>query len=205
MCSSPQVCEIPLISFEKINERSRKISTIQKIPHAILLELPFLCFPSDNVNTKTDMDMKIVTKNGKRYTYMSRMKIDIDMKEYNINYDLKDKELGELRKVISSFIGNNQQDVIAAVKTPLEQAVSKRILELSNNIVKHFTFEELFPDREWITFLTFEILHLAQMLAQFVEIHFASRDWIKREHVIEKYYRNIWDQRCKQMYFISVK
>jgi hypothetical protein len=46
---------------------------------------------------------------------------------------------------------------------------------------------------------------LAQMLAQFVEIHFASRDWIKREHVIEKYYRNIWDQRCKQMYFISVK
>jgi hypothetical protein len=148
MCSSPQVCEIPLISFEKINERSRKISTIQKIPHAILLELPFLCFPSDNVNTKTDMDMKIVTKNGKRYTYMSRMKIDIDMKEYNINYDLKDKELGELRKVISSFIGNNQQDVIAAVKTPLEQAVSKRILELSNNIVKHFTFEELFPDRE---------------------------------------------------------
>jgi len=118
----------------------------------------FLYFPSDNINTKTDMEMKIVTKNDKRYVYMSHMKIDIDIKNYNVQYDLNDKELSELRKVISTFIGNNQHDVIAAFKTPLERTVSKRILELSNNIVKHFTYDELFPDRVWITFLTFETL-----------------------------------------------
>ncbi|XP_071555952.1 protein takeout-like [Temnothorax nylanderi] len=102
---------------------------------------------TDNVEAKVNMDMKIVTKGGKRYVYMSKMKINLDIKGYDAEYGLDNTELSRLNQVISNFIGNNQQEVINAFKPAIEEAVVKRILSLSNNIVKHFTFEELFPDR----------------------------------------------------------
>jgi len=90
--------------------------------------------------------MKIVKRNGKNYLYVSNIKIDLNLKEFKY-YMNNNEQLDELRKAVRNFIGSNHQEVIAAVKEPLEQAISKRILELSNNIVKHFTYEELFPDR----------------------------------------------------------
>ncbi|XP_024877743.1 uncharacterized protein LOC112458372 isoform X1 [Temnothorax curvispinosus] len=102
---------------------------------------------TDNVEAKVNMDMKIVTKGGKRYVYMSKMKINLDIKGYDAEYGLDNTELNRLNQLISNFIGNNQQEVINVFKPAIEEAVVKRILLLSNNIVKHFTFEELFPDR----------------------------------------------------------
>lgn len=93
------------------------------------------------------MDMKVINKNGKSYAYMSQMKINLDIKGYNAQYDLNQRNLGELGRAIGSFVGTNQQAIIAAVKGPLEQMISKRILMLSNEIVKNFTFDELFPER----------------------------------------------------------
>lgn len=92
------------------------------------------------------MDMKVITKSGKRYVYMSKMKINLDIKGYNAEYGLNNMELNRLNEIISNFIGNNQEEVINAFKPAIEEAVIKRILSLSNNIVKHFTFEELFPE-----------------------------------------------------------
>jgi len=91
--------------------------------------------------------MKIVTKNSKRYVYMSKMKINLDIKGYDVEYGLNETELSRLNEVISNFIGNNQEEVINVFKPAIEEIVVKRILSLSNDIVKHFTFEELFPDR----------------------------------------------------------
>lgn len=93
------------------------------------------------------MDMNVTTKNGKKYVYMSKMKINLDIKGYDVQYGLENDELTQLNKVISNFIGNNQQEVIDVFKPAVEETVVKRILSLSNNIVKHFTFGELFPDR----------------------------------------------------------
>lgn len=91
--------------------------------------------------------MKVATKSGKRYIYLSKMKINLDIKGYGAEYGLDDASLSRLNQVISNFIGNNQKEVIEAFKPALEEAIVKRILSLSNDIVKHFTFEELFPDR----------------------------------------------------------
>lgn len=90
--------------------------------------------------------MKVITKSGIRYMYLSKMKINLDIKGYNAEYGLNNTELSRLNEIISNFIGNNQEEVIKAFKPAIEEAVVKRILLLSNNIVKHFTFEELFPD-----------------------------------------------------------
>ncbi|XP_012537978.1 uncharacterized protein LOC105837606 [Monomorium pharaonis] len=102
---------------------------------------------TDNVEAKVNMDMRIVTKNSKRYVYMSKMKINLDIKGYDAEYGLENSELSRLNQIISNFIGNNQKEVIDVFKPAIEEVVVKRILSLSNNIVKHFTFEELFPDR----------------------------------------------------------
>jgi inorganic pyrophosphatase/exopolyphosphatase len=91
--------------------------------------------------------MKITTKSGKRYMYLSQIKINLDIKRYDAKYDLEEREFGQLNQIINNFIGNNQDEIIKNVKPAIEELVSKRILLVSNDIVKHFTYEELFPDR----------------------------------------------------------
>lgn len=88
--------------------------------------------------------MKTVTHNGKKYVYMSKMKINLDIKGYDVQYGLNNEELSRLNQVISNFIGNNQKEVISVFKPAIEEIVVQRVLSLSNNIVKHFTFDELF-------------------------------------------------------------
>jgi len=92
--------------------------------------------------------MNVVTRNGKKYVYLGKMKINLDIKGYTAEYGLNNTELSRLNEVISNFIGNNQQEVISVFKPAIEETIVKRIILLSNNIVKHFTLNELFPDRE---------------------------------------------------------
>jgi len=94
------------------------------------------------------MDMNVVTRNGKKYVYLGKMKVNLDIKGYTSEYGLNNTELSRLNEVISNFIGNNQQEVISVFKPAIEETIVKRIILLSNNIVKHFTLNELFPDRE---------------------------------------------------------
>ncbi|XP_011879795.1 PREDICTED: uncharacterized protein LOC105568599 [Vollenhovia emeryi] len=102
---------------------------------------------SDNINAKANLDMNVVTKDSKRYVYMSKIKLNLDIKGYDVDYGINSEELNRLNQIISNFIGNNQEEVIKTLKPAIEEAVVKRILTLSNDIVKHFTFEELFPDK----------------------------------------------------------
>ncbi|CAL1681949.1 unnamed protein product [Lasius platythorax] len=102
---------------------------------------------TNNVEADVGIDMKVTTKGGKRYMYMSQIKINLDIKEYDAKYDLNEREFGQLNQIINNFIGNNQDEIIKSIKPAIEEVVSKRILLVSNDIVKHFTYEELFPDR----------------------------------------------------------
>ncbi|XP_018307359.1 uncharacterized protein [Mycetomoellerius zeteki] len=103
---------------------------------------------TNNVEAKVNIDMKVVTRNGKKYVYLGKMKVNLDIKGYTAEYGLDNSELSRLNEVISNFIGNNQQEVISVFKPAIEETIVKRVILLSNNIVKHFTLEELFPDRE---------------------------------------------------------
>ncbi|XP_011060091.1 PREDICTED: uncharacterized protein LOC105149405 [Acromyrmex echinatior] len=103
---------------------------------------------TNNVEAKVNVDMNVVTRNGKKYVYLGKMKINLDIKGYTAEYGLNSTELSRLNEVISNFIGNNQQEVISVFKPAIEETVVKRVILLSNNIVKHFTLDELFPDRE---------------------------------------------------------
>ncbi|XP_029677517.1 uncharacterized protein LOC115244200 [Formica exsecta] len=102
---------------------------------------------TDKVDAQVDIDLKVITKAAKRYMYLSKIKLNVDIHGYDAKYDLNEREFGQLTEIINNFIGNNQEEVIKSFKPVLEEIISKRILLVSNDIVKHFTYEELFPDR----------------------------------------------------------
>lgn len=88
----------------------------------------------------------MVTKNDKRYVFVSKMKINLDIKGYDIHF-ANETELSQLREIVRNFVGDNQQEIIKNFKPALEETISKRIISVSNDMVKHFTYDELFPDR----------------------------------------------------------
>jgi len=56
-------------------------------------------------------------------------------------------DLAQFYEIIKNFVGNNRQEIIKILKPVIEAEISRRIILISNNIVKQFTYEELFPDR----------------------------------------------------------
>jgi len=90
--------------------------------------------------------MKIISKGGKKYVYLSKIKLNLNIKDFENQYE-NNGNLGQLQEIIENFIGNNNEEIIKTFKPALEEAISKVILSVSNDIVKHFTYEELFPDR----------------------------------------------------------
>jgi len=106
-----------------------------------------LSITTDNVGAKVTLDFNVVTKNGKRYTYLAKIKINLDVKRYDAQYDVENERLDQLREIIRNFLGQNQKEIIKSLKPALEEAASKQIISIANGIVKHFTYEELFPDR----------------------------------------------------------
>ncbi|EFN67288.1 hypothetical protein EAG_06225 [Camponotus floridanus] len=102
---------------------------------------------ADNIEAEVDLNMKMITKNSKTYVYLSQIKLNLNIKGYDAKYDLNERDYGQLAEIINNFVGSNQEEVIKSFKPALEEAISKRILLVANDIVKHFTYEELFPDR----------------------------------------------------------
>lgn len=101
---------------------------------------------TDNVDADVKLQLKIITKDGKRYIYLSKILLDLDIKNYEDKYEVNES-VGQMQEIIEDFLGNNNEEIIKAFKPSLEEAVSKVIISLANNLVKHFTYEELFPDR----------------------------------------------------------
>lgn len=101
---------------------------------------------ADNVGAKVNIDLKLVTKNKQHYVFISKMMINLDIKGYNIEFS-NEMNLNQLHEIARNLLGNNQKEIIKNFKPILEEAISKRIISVSNDIVKHFTYEELFPDR----------------------------------------------------------
>ncbi|KYN16234.1 PREDICTED: uncharacterized protein LOC108764352 isoform X3 [Trachymyrmex cornetzi] len=102
---------------------------------------------ADDVGAKAEVDMKLVTKNDKKYVYLSKINLKLDFKNLNYVFDLNEKQSSQLSEIISNFFGSNEEEFISKVKPSIEAQISKQILILGNNIVKQFTFDELFPDQ----------------------------------------------------------
>ncbi|KYN40090.1 hypothetical protein ALC56_05498 [Trachymyrmex septentrionalis] len=102
---------------------------------------------ADDVGAKIEVDMKQVIKNNIKYVYLSKINLKLDFKKLNYIFDMNEKQSTQLNEIISNFFGSNEEEFINKVKPSIQTEISKQILTLANNIVKQFTFDELFPDR----------------------------------------------------------
>ncbi|XP_024877741.1 uncharacterized protein LOC112458370 [Temnothorax curvispinosus] len=102
---------------------------------------------TENLLASVGVDMKIVNKNNKRYVYMSKLNLILDIKTLSSKFDMNGEEKSQLNEILSTFLGSNEEEFINRVKPTLGKEISKQVLSIGNNIVKHFTFDELFPER----------------------------------------------------------
>ena len=100
-----------------------------------------------DVIVKVKATDKLVERGGKKYVYFSSVKTHLSLKEYTVDFqaDNFDKTL---REAVTQALGHSHEEIMEAVKPNLEKAISERCLQFANNIFKHFTYDELFPDRE---------------------------------------------------------
>lgn len=105
-------------------------------------------FLADNVDAKIGIDMRVLTKGAKQHFYLSRMTTKLDIKGYEATMGSMDNDqINQLQQAVSNFLGDNQKEIIETLKPIIEDAVSRETLRISNEIVKHFTYEEIFPER----------------------------------------------------------
>lgn len=101
----------------------------------------------DNTDAKVDMDMKLATKDGYRYVYISEFKINLNVQGYSYDFEMNETESKDLHDILIDFAEKNKKELLKIFKPVLEKEISKRVILISNDIVKLFTYEELFPDR----------------------------------------------------------
>ena len=106
-----------------------------------------LTFTSNDVNAKIRMLYNLVQHAGKQYVYFSSMTTHLNIKDYTIKYEPENFDQ-TLRNAFSEAVGHNNREILEVTIPNLEKAISKRCLEISNNICKHFSYDELLPDRE---------------------------------------------------------
>ena len=100
-----------------------------------------------DVSVKVKSTSKLIERGGKKYVYFSSVKTHLSLKDYTVEFraDNFDKTL---REAVTQALGHSHQEIMEAVRPNLEKAISERCLIFANNIFKHFTYDELFPDRE---------------------------------------------------------
>ena len=76
------------------------------------------------------------------------MKMKLKIADYTAHFVPNKGKDNPLAEAINAVLQNNRQEIIESLLPHLEKAMSKKILELSNKISKHFSYDELFPDRE---------------------------------------------------------
>lgn len=68
--------------------------------------------------------------------------------DYTAKFDPVDGPNSTLSMAINNVLANSRQELIDGTTPNLEKTISTRILGMANKLCKHFTYDELFPDRE---------------------------------------------------------
>lgn len=76
------------------------------------------------------------------------MKSKMTVADYEAKFFLGDEEFNPVVEAMSELVKQNKKETMDLMAPNVEKSMSKRCLEIGNSIIKHVSFEELFPDRE---------------------------------------------------------
>lgn len=92
------------------------------------------------------MKLGLTERKGKKLLYFQSMTTKLTIGDYKATF-MPDSETNPIAQAINSVLVTSRKEIIESMVPNIEAAVSKKILEVSNTICKHFTYDELFPDR----------------------------------------------------------
>ncbi|CAB0032140.1 unnamed protein product [Trichogramma brassicae] len=101
---------------------------------------------SENVGAKTTMKFRLIERRGRQIMFWEEMTTKIFTKDYTAIFQPGEQK--PLTQAINQVLQTNRKEIIESITPSVELAISKKILDISNRVSKHFTYEELFPDRE---------------------------------------------------------
>ncbi|KAK1120377.1 hypothetical protein K0M31_012358 [Melipona bicolor] len=104
-----------------------------------------LTLTARNVNYQLSLTYVVTNRGGKRPFYYSSLNVKMYIPDYDVKFRGQQKSLDD---AIEMTINNNKKELLDASTENMDKAFSKTYLEIMNNFVKHFTYDDLLPDRE---------------------------------------------------------
>ncbi|KAK1120379.1 hypothetical protein K0M31_012360 [Melipona bicolor] len=101
----------------------------------------------ENLSYKILITYVKTNHSGKRPFYYS----SLDIKLFVLDFDVKFRgqhQQKSLDEAIEMTVRNNKKEIVEANLPNMEKITSEKTLKLLNNFVKHFTYDDLHPDRE---------------------------------------------------------
>ena len=103
---------------------------------------------SDDIDTKVALKYKLFKKNGTEYLFFTSMTTSLNVKDYNADYKPSTGLDSTVATAINAAINGGRQEILDSIRPTLERVISEEVLEIANKICTHFTYDELYPDRE---------------------------------------------------------
>lgn len=76
------------------------------------------------------------------------MQTKISVADYTAVFSTRSGRSNALTDAINDMVKISRKEIMHTMVPFIERAISKKSLEMANKICKHFTYDELFPDRE---------------------------------------------------------
>lgn len=89
------------------------------------------------------MFLEKIERDGKQYLYFKSINLNLSIE--NLSFHFNSDDFNILKEMINEF---DDKVLLKIFTSSLEKGTSKNFLELCNNFCKHFTFDELLPDRK---------------------------------------------------------
>ncbi|KAK1120376.1 hypothetical protein K0M31_012357 [Melipona bicolor] len=104
-----------------------------------------LLLDARNVNYQLSLTDVVTNRGGKRPFYYSSLNVKIYISDFDVKFHGQQKSLDD---AVEATINNNKKELLDASIMNMEKLISTKFLEIMNNFVKHFTYDDLLPDRE---------------------------------------------------------
>ncbi|XP_024893348.1 uncharacterized protein LOC112468416 [Temnothorax curvispinosus] len=98
---------------------------------------------SDNLGLKVGLDLKVLTRNDKKYIFASKATAKCDIKSFKYKFIEDKKELADLHKILDDVVAKDTKEVIKAVSAAFEEKLSRFVISMFNDIA-FSRYEELF-------------------------------------------------------------
>ncbi|KAL0101151.1 hypothetical protein PUN28_018776 [Cardiocondyla obscurior] len=100
---------------------------------------------ADNVEVKTTLNLKVITRKNKTHVYASKASTNVKIANFDYKFDEGEKELIQLHEIFKSIVEDNRSLVIKNSIPTMEKKLSQVTIELFNNITQS-NYEKFFPE-----------------------------------------------------------